>query len=81
MDEQRGRTWSPADKAEYRRFVRANHPDFGGDPEVFAAGVRRFHQTSPTHGDIVVVRQRRGLPRLVAVLAARRRRRRRTRVR
>ncbi|SDK38473.1 hypothetical protein SAMN04487820_107136 [Actinopolyspora mzabensis] len=45
-------------RVRLREFVRANHPDVGGDPEVFAAGVaelqsvrdgvRSPHET-PTH--------------------------------
>ncbi|GAA5120742.1 hypothetical protein [Pseudonocardia adelaidensis] len=30
------------ERAAYRAFVRENHPDRGGDPEVFAAGLARF---------------------------------------
>jgi hypothetical protein len=30
------------ERAAYRAFVRDNHPDRGGDPEVFAAGLARF---------------------------------------
>lgn len=26
-------------RARYRRFVKEHHPDVGGDPEVFAAGI------------------------------------------
>ena len=29
-------------RAAFRAFVRANHPDMGGDPEEFATGLRRF---------------------------------------
>ena len=29
-------------RARYRRFVREHHPDVGGDPEVFAAGIARL---------------------------------------
>lgn len=31
-------------RAEFRRFVRDHHPDRGGDPEVFAAGVRAYRE-------------------------------------
>lgn len=31
-------------RAEWRRFVRDHHPDRGGDPEVFAAGVRAYRE-------------------------------------
>lgn len=30
------------ERAAYRAFVRDNHPDRGGDPEVFVAGLARF---------------------------------------
>jgi hypothetical protein len=30
------------ERAAYRAFVRENHPDRGGDPEVFVAGLARF---------------------------------------
>jgi hypothetical protein len=30
------------DTAAFRAFVREHHPDRGGDPEVFAAGLARF---------------------------------------
>ncbi|WP_250557850.1 hypothetical protein [Pseudonocardia lacus] len=30
------------ERAAFRAFVRDNHPDRGGDPEVFAAGLARF---------------------------------------
>ena len=32
------------ERAAYRAFVRENHPDRGGDPEVFAAGLERFRR-------------------------------------
>ena len=31
-------------RAEYRAFVREHHPDRGGDPEVFVAGLARFRE-------------------------------------
>jgi hypothetical protein len=34
MDEQ--------ERAAYRAFVREHHPDRGGDPDVFVAGLARF---------------------------------------
>ena len=56
----------------FRAFVRAQHPDRGGDPAVFAAGVaayRRYQQPAgragPAVGHVVFFRRRRGL----AVLA------------
>ncbi|KAA9155395.1 hypothetical protein FPZ12_029860 [Amycolatopsis acidicola] len=64
------------EKAEYRRFVRAHHPDVGGDPEVFAEGIRRFQAARDRPAaPIVFVRRRRGLPGLIDSLRARHRRR------
>lgn len=31
-------------RREYRAFVRTSHPDRGGDPELFAAGLRRWQE-------------------------------------
>lgn len=31
-----------AERAEFRAFVRAHHPDRGGDPAAFADGLARF---------------------------------------
>lgn len=31
------------ERAEFRAFVKANHPDRGGDPEAFVTGLARFH--------------------------------------
>ena len=31
-----------AERAAFRAFVKANHPDRGGDPDAFAAGLARF---------------------------------------
>lgn len=31
---------SAQERAAFRRWARENHPDVGGDPEVFAAGLR-----------------------------------------
>ncbi|GAA4984019.1 hypothetical protein WHI96_10565 [Pseudonocardia tropica] len=33
---------TPAQRSAYRSFVRTHHPDRGGDPEVFRAGLARF---------------------------------------
>lgn len=33
---------TPEERAEFREFVRTHHPDRGGDPEVFMAGLARF---------------------------------------
>ncbi|MGI8695595.1 MAG: hypothetical protein ACR2JQ_02920 [Mycobacteriales bacterium] len=31
-------------RREFRRFVRQHHPDVGGDPHVFTAGVARYRR-------------------------------------
>ncbi|RBM21631.1 hypothetical protein DI005_09910 [Prauserella sp. PE36] len=81
-------------RAEFRAFVRRHHPDVGGDPDVFVAGVARFRQSeSETGGESessrdpgrdrsdapVVFTTRRGG--ITGVLARWRRRRRHRRVR
>lgn len=33
---------TPEERAAFREFVRTHHPDRGGDPEVFMAGLARF---------------------------------------
>ncbi|WP_409465446.1 hypothetical protein [Amycolatopsis sp. GA6-003] len=86
------RAWSEADKAAYRRFVRTHHPDVGGDPDEFAAGLREFRrgphhenaagaEPAPRGESLVFVRRSRAVPRLLAALAERRRRKRNPRVR
>lgn len=43
MDERDARGGlTPEQRAAYRSFVRTHHPDRGGDPEVFRAGLARF---------------------------------------
>ncbi|MEV0072599.1 hypothetical protein [Amycolatopsis sp. NPDC050768] len=85
-------TWSAAEKAAYREFVRTHHPDAGGDAEAFREGLARFHQVDKTVDQpadkparqpesVIFVVRRRGLTRVLAALAAHRRRKRRTRVR
>ena len=81
-----------ADSARRRAFidfVRANHPDVGGDPEVFRRGLeafRRRQETGTTSGSRPVapvqIHRRRGGPGvfLDRLAAARRRRRRPPRV-
>ena len=39
------------ERAAYRAFVREHHPDRGGDPEVFAAGIARFRATERAADD------------------------------
>jgi hypothetical protein len=38
------------ERAAYRAFVREHHPDRGGDPEVFIAGLARFRTSGPPGG-------------------------------
>jgi hypothetical protein len=61
-----------ADGAERRRreFIRVNHPDRGGDPDVFIAGMRSFGSGEDSPGQqllprVVVVSHRSWLTRLV----------------
>jgi maltooligosyltrehalose synthase len=73
-----GRDWSAAEKSAYRRLVRAHHPDFGGDPDTFAAELARFHaRREAPRDDIVFVTKRRGLGRIVDAVSTHRRKRRR----
>ncbi|MQA95438.1 MAG: hypothetical protein GEV11_12595 [Streptosporangiales bacterium] len=54
-------------RREFRAWVKANHPDRGGDPEAFAAGLERMRRRPG--GDaapILVHRRRRGVARWVA---------------
>jgi hypothetical protein len=71
-----------ADRAAFRAFVRAHHPDVGGDPEVFVAGLaelraRRVPTPDRYDAPIVVVHRRRGISGLLRRIAERRARRRR----
>ncbi|GGS50275.1 MULTISPECIES: hypothetical protein [Actinokineospora] len=44
-------TW----RAEYREFIRRNHPDRGGDPEAFAAGLAELRARRDARFDAPVV--------------------------
>jgi hypothetical protein len=73
-----------ARRAAYRAFVRANHPDVGGDPERFVAGLERFRfahrgaarpqacmkrdDDSRYDGPIYVVQDGRGIGKLVVAV-------------
>jgi hypothetical protein len=73
-------------KAAFRRWAREHHPDVGGDPEVFAAGLRAMRedrwdqfragladepeQIRPTRTQVYVRRSARGVVKLY--VAARR---------
>jgi hypothetical protein len=37
-------------RAEFRAFVRDHHPDRGGDPAAFVAGMARFAESRPHPG-------------------------------
>ena len=39
------------ERAAYRAFVREHHPDRGGDPDVFVAGLARFRESQPEPAD------------------------------
>jgi len=69
---------TPAGEARRRRrdFIRVHHPDRGGDPESFIAGLRALG-IGPGQGSgplprVVIVRRRAWPVRLVAALAGRR---------
>ena len=52
MSEQVPGGLSAEQRAQYRSFVRTHHPDRGGDPEVFVAGLARFRElarSGPAH--------------------------------
>lgn len=69
---------SAEQRAAYRRWIRDNHPDLGGDPEAFATGLARYRAVlrgdpgparhNPYHAPVVIVpnshRRRRRLARL-----------------
>ena len=44
MDEQGGGGLTDEQRAAYRSFVRTHHPDRGGDPAVFVAGLAHFRE-------------------------------------
>ncbi|MBB5156354.1 hypothetical protein [Saccharopolyspora phatthalungensis] len=60
-------------RAAIRAFVRAHHPDVGGDPEVFATGLMELRAAQRTgrrprdryDAPVVVVNRPRGLRRLL----------------
>lgn len=39
------------ERSAFRAFVRAHHPDRGGDPDVFVAGLARFGTSAATPAD------------------------------
>ncbi|WP_284745307.1 hypothetical protein [Amycolatopsis sp. RTGN1] len=82
-------TGDAAGRAAFRAFVRAHHPDVGGDPAEFAAGLARFRAGEPATTESEVDDRRYDAPvsfvarrrRLAGALARFRRRRRPPRVR
>ncbi len=53
-----------ADREEFRAWVRAHHPDVGGDPEEFVAGLERRRRVAgrgPAAAEVSVFRTRGGL--------------------
>ena len=59
-----------------REFIRVHHPDRGGDPDLFMAGLRRFDEQAGAVSPeplprVIVVAHRGWLTRTLAVLAAR----------
>ena len=58
-------TRSDGERAEFRAFVQANHPDHGGDPETFRAGLAALRQrtggSAPAGSNVVFHRRRRGV--------------------
>ncbi|MBN9107882.1 MAG: hypothetical protein J0I34_03775 [Pseudonocardia sp.] len=49
---------TPEERAAYRAFVREHHPDRGGDPDAFVAGLAamRARPESDVEDDVVFVR-------------------------
>jgi hypothetical protein len=53
------RASAPEERAAYRRWVRDHHPDVGGDPEEFAAGLARLRAATSGAGSGCPERRRR----------------------
>ena len=66
-----------ARRRAFREFVRTHHPDRGGDPEIFLAGLAALTRDAPAavEDDLVFHRRRRGLAHLIDRVRARRHRR------
>ncbi|WP_328458615.1 hypothetical protein [Amycolatopsis sp. NBC_00438] len=75
----RGAREDPEARAAFREFVRTHHPDVGGDPAEFAAGLARFRAGKSAVDDtrfdapIRFVVNRRGVAAVLAKLRKRRR--------
>lgn len=73
----------PEQRAAFRAFVKSHHPDRGGDPDVFAAGLTAFRSAPPAESDprpadrfdapVVVESRRRALARRARRWCGRRR--------
>lgn len=63
----------PRTVEEFRAFVRTHHPDVGGDPAVFSAGVAawRAHSAPVPPPSVVFYRKRTLLAQLVVALCQR----------
>jgi hypothetical protein len=62
-----------ADRHDFSVWVRAHHPDVGGDPEQFAVGIERWRERSGEAENVTVFRSRHGLWPLVCWVRRRRR--------
>lgn len=58
----------PRTREEFRRFVLLHHPDRGGNPETFAAGVAAFRQQPRPAAPVVFYRKRTVLAQLLEQL-------------
>ncbi|MFC4950205.1 hypothetical protein [Pseudonocardia sp. GCM10023141] len=47
---------TPEERAEFRDFVRTHHPDRGGDPDAFVAGMARFATRPETQPEAAAAR-------------------------
>jgi hypothetical protein len=55
-------------RASRRAFIRAGHPDRGGDPAAFAAGLARLDQRTPDRMRVAVIAHQRWPVRLMTAL-------------
>jgi hypothetical protein len=61
-------TRPPRTTQEFRRFVATHHPDRGGDPDVFAAGVQAWRAVQADDSPVVFYRRARRRRRLLDLL-------------
>lgn len=62
---------TPRTAKEFRDFARLHHPDRGGDPEVFAAGVAAYRARASPEPAVVFYRKRTLLAQLLDALRTR----------